>query len=66
MGTDPGNSVVNQWGQVWSAPNVFVTGACQYPQNPGANPTDTLGALTYRQGDAMRDKYFKHPDRLID
>ncbi len=27
MGTDPGNSVVNTYGQVWDTPNVFVVGA---------------------------------------
>ena len=39
MGTDPSNSVTNSYGQVWDAPNVFVTGAALWPQNPGANPT---------------------------
>jgi gluconate 2-dehydrogenase alpha chain len=40
-------------------------GAALYPQNPGSNPTDTLGALTYRTGDAMRDRYFKHQNELL-
>jgi choline dehydrogenase-like flavoprotein len=38
MGRDPKTSVLNQWNQVWDAPNVFVTdgsfmtsGACQNP-----------------------------------
>jgi gluconate 2-dehydrogenase alpha chain len=57
MGTDPGRSVTNTYGQVWDTPNVFVTGAAQYPQNPGANPTGTLAALAYRTGDAIRDRY---------
>lgn len=65
MGTDPGNSVTNSYGQVWDTPNVFVTGAALYPQNPGANPTDTLCALAYRAGDAIRDQYFKNEGRLI-
>ncbi len=65
MGTDPGNSVTNRYGQVWDTPNVFVTGAALYPQNPGANPTDTLAALAYMTGDAMRDVYFKNPEDLI-
>jgi gluconate 2-dehydrogenase alpha chain len=66
MGTDPGSSVTNKYGQVWGAPNVFVTGAALYPQNPGANPTDTLLALAYMTGDVMRDRFFKHPDRMLD
>lgn len=65
MGSDPGNSVVNKYGQVWDTPNVFVTGACQYPQNPGMNPTGTLGALAYMAGAAIREKYLKAPRRLI-
>ncbi len=65
MGTDPGNSVTNRYGQVWDAPNVFVTGAALYPQNPGANPTSTLLALTYLAGDAIRDKYFRNPGELL-
>jgi len=65
MGTDPGNSVVNRYGQVWDTPNVFVTGAAQYPQNPGANPTGTLAALAYMAGDAMVERYFDAPDELL-
>ena len=65
MGSDPGNSVTNSYGQVWDTPNVFVTGAALYPQNPGANPTGTLLALTYRTGDALRDHYLSDPNRLL-
>ncbi|MCB0064138.1 MAG: hypothetical protein KDE19_18575, partial [Caldilineaceae bacterium] len=65
MGTDPGNSVTNKYGQVWDTPNVFVTGAALYPQNPGANPTETLLALAYMAGDAIRDHYFAHPGDLL-
>jgi gluconate 2-dehydrogenase alpha chain len=57
MGEGPGSSVTNTYGQVWDTPNVFVTGATLYPQNPGANPTGTLAALAYRTGDAIRDRY---------
>ena len=38
MGTSPEHSVTNTYGQVWDTPNVFVTGAALFPQNPGANP----------------------------
>ena len=44
MGTSPEHSVTNTYGQVWDTPNVFVTGAALFPQNPGANPTGTVGA----------------------
>jgi len=65
MGTEPGNSVTNKYGQVWDTPNVFVTGAALYPQNPGVNPTGTLLALCYMAADAIRDQYFKRPNRLL-
>jgi gluconate 2-dehydrogenase alpha chain len=45
MGFDAGDSVTNRYGQVWDTPNVFVTGATLYPQNPGMNPTGPLLAL---------------------
>ncbi len=66
MGTDPSTSVTNSYGQVWDTPNVFVTGAALFPQNPGANPTGTVAALTYRTADAIRDRYLKHPGELLD
>jgi len=65
MGTDPGNSVTNSYGQVWDTPNVFVTGAALYPQNPGANPTGTVGALALRTSEAIRDRYFRAPGELL-
>jgi gluconate 2-dehydrogenase alpha chain len=65
MGTNPGNSVTNKYGQVWDTPNVFVTGAALYPQNPGANPTDTLLALAYMTGDKLKAEYFKHPGEML-
>ncbi|GMA15440.1 GMC family oxidoreductase (plasmid) [Deinococcus metallilatus] len=65
MGRDPGSSVTNKYGQVWDTPNVFVTGAALYPQNPGANPTETLLALAYMAADAIRDRYFRNPGELL-
>jgi gluconate 2-dehydrogenase alpha chain len=65
IGTNPGISVCNKYGQIWDTPNVFVTGACQYPQNPGANPTGTIGPLVYMAGDAIVQKYLKDTGRVI-
>lgn len=65
MGADPGTSVTNKYGQVWDTPNVFVTGAALYPQNPCFNPTGTLAPLAYMTGDTIRDKYFKQPNKLL-
>jgi gluconate 2-dehydrogenase alpha chain len=65
MGDDPSTSVTNKYGQVWDTPNVFVTGAALYPQNPGMNPTGTLLALAYFAGDAMVETYLNDPNRLM-
>jgi gluconate 2-dehydrogenase alpha chain len=66
MGTDPGHSVTTTYGQVWDTPNVFVTGAALFPQNAGANPTGTIGAITYRAAEALRDRYFDKPGELLE
>ena len=47
MGTDPKTSVVNRYLQAWDASNLFVMGGAAFPQNPGYNPTGTIGALAY-------------------
>jgi len=53
MGDDPDTSVVNSYLQMWNAPNVFVVGACNFPQNAGFNPTGTVGALAYRAAEGI-------------
>ena len=65
MGADPETSVVNRYCQSWDVPNVFVVGACNYPQNSTYNPTGTLGALIYWTADALKTKYLKNPGRLV-
>ncbi len=65
MGTDPGNSVTNKYGQVWDTPNVFVTGATLFPQNPGMNPTGTVLALAYLTGDGLINQYMSAPGEII-
>jgi gluconate 2-dehydrogenase alpha chain len=56
---------VNRYLQSWDVSNVFVQGACAYPQNPGYNPTDTVGALTYWTAKAIREQYLKRPGLLV-
>ena len=65
MGTDPGNSVVNKYSQVWDTPNVFVTGASNFPQNAGMNPTGTVCALAYHTADGIISKYLDSPGVVI-
>ena len=66
MGTRPDNSVVNRYLQSWDVHNLFVMGACVFPQNPGYNPTGTVGALAYWAADAIRNQYLKNPGPLVD
>jgi gluconate 2-dehydrogenase alpha chain len=65
MGADPKTSVVNRYLQSWDVPNVFVQGACVFPQNAGYNPTGTVGALTYWTAKAIRERYVKRPGPLV-
>lgn len=51
MGRDPKTSVLNEWNQVWDAPNVYVTdGACMTSASC-VNPSLTYMALTARACD---------------
>jgi gluconate 2-dehydrogenase alpha chain len=45
--------------------NVFVTGACVFPQNAGKNPTGPVGALAYWMADAIINKYLRRPGPLV-
>jgi len=46
-------------------PNVFVAGACAFPQNLGINPTGTIGAMTYMATKAICEVYLKNPGPLV-
>jgi len=59
IGATPADSVVNRYSQSWDVPNLFVTGAGLFPQNPGYNPTGTLAALAYMSAEAIKNQYLK-------
>jgi gluconate 2-dehydrogenase alpha chain len=65
MGPDPKTSAVNRYLQSWDVPNVFVMGACAFPQNAAYNPTGTVGALTYWALNAIKTHYLKSPGPLV-
>ena len=65
MGTNPGNSVTNRYGQVWEAHNLFITGASLFPQQHGYNPTGPVGALAYWTADKIVNEYVKNPSPLV-
>ncbi len=51
MGRDPKTSVLNQWNQVWDAPNVFVTDGAAMASAGCQNPSLTYMAMTARACD---------------
>ena len=65
FGNDPSTSALNKYCQSWDVPNVFVTGACVFPQNSSKNPTGPVGALATMIGETIRDKYLKAPGKLL-
>jgi gluconate 2-dehydrogenase alpha chain len=48
MGTDPSRSVVDSFGRIHDAPNVFILGGSTFPTHGGLNPTLTMQALALR------------------
>jgi gluconate 2-dehydrogenase alpha chain len=65
MGKSPETSVVNRNLQHWDIPNLWVIGASAFPHTAAPNPTLTVLALTYWAADALIDRYFKHPEKLV-
>ncbi len=51
MGTDPANSVVNQWGQTHDVPNLFIADSSIFSTGGSVNPTLTIQALALRAGE---------------
>jgi len=66
MGTNPGNSVTNKYGQVWDVDNLFIMGASLFPHNSAYNPTGPVGAIAYMAADIIKKVYVKNPGKLID
>lgn len=66
IGTDPETSVVNRYGQMWDHHNVFVFGACLFPQNLGYNPTGPLMGLAYWTLEHMKNDYLGNPRPMMD
>jgi gluconate 2-dehydrogenase alpha chain len=65
MGKSPETSVVNRYLQHWDIPNLWVIGASAFPHTAAPNPTLTVLALTYWAADALIDRYFRHPQKLV-
>jgi gluconate 2-dehydrogenase alpha chain len=65
MGTNPKDSVINRYLQVWDVPNVFSMGSGAFPQNAGYNPTATVAALAYHSAREILTRYLKQPGPLV-
>ncbi|MGD9616548.1 MAG: GMC family oxidoreductase [Alphaproteobacteria bacterium] len=65
MGADPTTSAVNRYLQSWDVSNLFVQGACAFPQKAGKDVTGTVGALAYWSAKAIREQYLKRPGPLV-
>lgn len=65
MGDNPQTSVVNKYLQSWDVPNVFVLGACCFPQNMAYNPTGIVGATALFAAHAIRTQYLANPGPLV-
>ncbi len=53
MGTDPGTSVTNEWGQTWDVPNLYVMDGGVFASNPHKNCTLTIMTLAMRNADHL-------------
>ena len=51
MGTDPHTSVVDGWCMSHEVPNLAILGGSVFPNASGHNPTETIQALAWRNGD---------------
>lgn len=51
MGSDPANSVTNEFGRTWEIPNLWICDGSLFPTGGGVNPSCTIQALACRIGD---------------
>jgi choline dehydrogenase-like flavoprotein len=55
MGSNPANSVTNEWGRAWDVNNLFITDGAVFASNADKNPTLTIMALAWRAADRILD-----------
>jgi gluconate 2-dehydrogenase alpha chain len=64
MGTDPTKSATNRYCQLWSMPNVFISGGAVAPTLSGHNPTQTIWMLSYWLADALLQRKVNLQDSM--
>jgi len=57
MGNERQDSVVNQWGQCWDVPNLYIMDGSVLPTGGAVNPTSTIGAVALRNAQHLRDRF---------
>lgn len=57
LGDNPNESVVNQWGQSWDVPNLYIMDGSVLPTGGAVNPTSTIGAVVLRAASRLRDRF---------
>lgn len=56
MGTDPSNSVVNEWGRSHDVKNLFIVDGSIFVTSAGVNPTCTIQALALYIADQIKNR----------
>jgi len=56
MGTDPADSVVDEWHRCWDVPNLYIMDGSVMPTGGAVNPKGTIGAMTLRAATHLRDE----------
>jgi choline dehydrogenase-like flavoprotein len=59
MGTDPANTVLNEWCQAHDVDNLYVLDGASFPTATGVNPTLTIMANAWRCADYIADVHAK-------
>ena len=58
MGTDPRNSVVNEWGQSFDVKNLFIVDSSVFVTSGGVNPVSTMQAIAlYSSAMIIKNKF---------
>ena len=59
MGDDPKTSATDKWGKLHESPNVFISDAATFASQADKNPTWTILALAWRQGEHIVEELKK-------
>jgi choline dehydrogenase-like flavoprotein len=59
MGDDPKRTATNRYGRLHEVPNVFIADAAVFPSQADKNPTWTILALAWRQGEHIAEELRK-------